>query len=250
MSSSGSAAPTPVQSRSQLERLTKKQVTEYAIKIGENYEKLYEQLFNPESGVVAKLQSQLIVASKVNEVLNDRLVRVERNTNLNSQYLRKETLELHKFPENIKDGDLENKVVEILNETKEPEDPPYTPMDFHACHRLANRKRVIVKMTHRKKLRAIVKSRVKLAKPEVQQTLKIGRIYLVESLAGPYKFLLYKCQQLKIAQRIHDCWFFNGNINVVLENGGDRHHISHLSDILKLIDVTEEELSDIIKAVQ
>ena len=77
------------------------------------------------------------------------------------------------------------KVVEILNEIREPADDPITPDDFHACHRLSQKDRVIVKMTHRKRMRAVIKSRSKLANEDVKKKLNIGRILIVESMGGP-----------------------------------------------------------------
>ena len=77
---------------------------------------------------------------------------------------------------------------------------------------------------------------------ETQRTLKIGQIYAVESLAGSYKSLLYKCQQLKAAGRIFACWFFNGNINIQMEEKGTREHISHQADILDLLGITNDDL--------
>ena len=72
-------------------------------------------------------------------------------------------------------------------------------------------------------------------------------MYLVKSLAGAYNHLLYQCQKLKAAGNLHDCWFFNGNINNVLEEKGDRHHIAHTEDIIDLLDISEDELTAIVK---
>ena len=236
-----------IKSKAALTAMTKTNVIEYAVALGKNFESLHEQLFDPEKGVIAKLQSQLEISSHINSLLSDRLQRLEKNQNLNSQYLRKETIEIHKFPKDFPDKKIEAKVLEMLNEVKEEEEAPFTAADFHACHRLAKKDRVIVKLTHRKRMRAVIKSRSKLSNKDTQTKLQIGRVYIVESMAGPYKRLLFKCQQLKSAGSIHDCWFFNGNINVVLEEKGDRHHIAHSNDILDLLDMTDEVLEEIVK---
>ena len=65
-------------------------------------------------------------------------------------------------------------------------------------------------------------------------------------MAGPYKRLLYQCQQLKAAGKIHNCWFFNGNINAQMEDKGTREHISHPSDILDLLGMTEDALAEVV----
>ena len=70
----------------------------------------------------------------------------------NSQYIRKETIEIHKFPKDFPDNEIEAKVLEIFNE-------------------------VIVKLTHRKRMRAIIKSRSKLANKVTQTKLQVGRVY-------------------------------------------------------------------------
>ena len=155
-------------------------------------------------------------------------------------------LEFHKFPKDVPDNEVEDKVIDILNGIKEEGDDDFTNIDFHACHRLKNRERVIVKLTSRKRMRAAINTRKKLANKDVQQSLQIGRLYMVESLAGPYKPLLFKCQQLKAAGCVFACWFFNGNINVQLVDKGTKEHISHQADILELLNITEDELNEIV----
>ena len=240
-----------VKSRSELTHLRKPELLDYAVELGNNFKVLTDKLFHPETGMIARLQSQIAVSARVNSVLSDRLLRLERNSNMNSQYMRKETIELHKFPsvEDVPDDKLEEKVLDIFNAVRKEDDEIYTASDFHACHRLKVKGRVIVKMTHRKRMRAVVKSRSKLANADIQRALKIGRVFIVESLAGTYKSLLYKCQRLKATKRIHDTWFFNGNINVVLQEKGERHHISHVIDILELLNISEDDLNDIIKVI-
>ena len=82
---------------------------------------------------------------------------------------------------------------------------------------------VIMKLMHRKRMWAVIKSCKKLNNEKVKSALKIGRVFIVES------------------------WFFNGNINVQLEEKGDRHHISHVADILDLLDISEDDLNEIVK---
>ena len=78
------------------------------------------------------------------------------------------------------DCQLEQKVLDILNALKEDEDEPYTVDYFHTCHRLKQKERVIVKITLRKRLRAMIKSRTKLNDKRGMSALKIGRIVIVD----------------------------------------------------------------------
>ena len=74
--------------------------------------------------MIPKLQSQLEIAGRVNSLLSDRLISLEKGLNQNSQYLRKETFEIHKFPKEVPDNKIEEKVLEIINEIKGPDDTP------------------------------------------------------------------------------------------------------------------------------
>ena len=97
---------------------------EYAVNLGNSFQSLTKNLFDPETGVIARLQSQIAVSARVNAVLSERLLRLERETNRNSQYLRKETFEIHKFPEveKVPNAKLEEKVLEMLNAVKDEGD--------------------------------------------------------------------------------------------------------------------------------
>ena len=89
-----------------------KKVVAYAI---DSLEKQNSNLFDPENGVIARLQSQLSVSSRVNSLLSKRLLRLERSNNMNSHYLRKETVELQKSHKEVPENAREEKVLEIFN---------------------------------------------------------------------------------------------------------------------------------------
>lgn len=122
---------TPIKSRAALTAMNKKNVVAYAI---DSLEKLNSNLFDPENGVIARLQSQLSVSSRVNSLLSKRLLRLERSNNMNSHYLRKETVELHKFHKEVPENAREEKVLEVFNELKEVYEESYTSADIHAFH--------------------------------------------------------------------------------------------------------------------
>ena len=102
----------------------------YAI---DSLEKLNSNLFDPENGFITRLQSQLSVSSRVNSLLSKRLLRLERSNNMKSHYLRKETVELHKFHKEVPEN-AQKKVLEVFNELKEVDEESYTTADFHAFH--------------------------------------------------------------------------------------------------------------------
>ena len=59
------------------------EVVKYALELGDNFQKLCKHLFDPETGVLAKVQSQLEVSGRVNTLLSERLTALEKGQNMN-----------------------------------------------------------------------------------------------------------------------------------------------------------------------
>ena len=89
----------------------------------------------------------------------NKLTALEKQSNRNTQYARKESAELHSVPTNIPDKQLEGMVLSMLNDIKPPEEPAYTSTDIYACHRLRKREQVIIKFTHHKHMCAVMNRR-------------------------------------------------------------------------------------------
>ena len=182
---------TSIKNRSELDRLSKAKLVDYAIDLGSTLSELRHALLDPNTGLVpvlkkqaSQLESQLAISQSVNKTLLAHLARVEKTANENSQYSRRETLELHGIPDSFgENGNLEKKVIDLLNDVvgasddsasvSEDSSVPVVPgnasyaeasakpaklniKDFHAIHRLHKRDRVIIKFTNRRVAKAVI----------------------------------------------------------------------------------------------
>ena len=110
--SSDTGLPLPaVKNRADLDKLSKPKLVDYAVELGSTLSDLRHALLDPNTGLVpilqrqaAQLESQLAISQSVNKTLLSHLGRVEKTANENSQYARRETLEIHGIPESFGDG--------------------------------------------------------------------------------------------------------------------------------------------------
>ena len=95
----------------------------------------------------SKLQSELVVTKQLNTELTKRIVTLERQCWANSQYSRKECLEVVGIPRQVDHNQLETKVISIFEKVGCRIDPGF----IDACHQLGkNNDRVIIKFSRRK----------------------------------------------------------------------------------------------------
>ena len=102
--------------------------------------------FDEYSDKYESLHSELKITQNCNSLLPERVCRLERNAVSNSQYHRRETLEINPAPSAIQDNVLEEKVCQALSLTG----INVSPDELHSCHRLNKKYRVIVKFKCRK----------------------------------------------------------------------------------------------------
>ena len=56
---------------------------------------------------------------------------------------------------------------------------------------------------------------------------------------------IQKFKQLRKAGLLNSCWFFNGKYNVIVEEGGERTAIGHISELITLLKLNETDLNKI-----
>ena len=119
------------------------------------------------------------------------LTNVERTSISNSQYARRETLELHGVPESFDNGSgLEANVISLLNEIAP--DARVKEDDLQAVHRLKKKQNVIIKFTNRKKAHAVIVNKGKLREEAIKVKHNIhANIYLHESMCYEMKHLYF-----------------------------------------------------------
>ena len=227
-----------LKSDAEINKLKLDEAKAYARTVTKSLQTFYQHLFDPDTGVITKLQSQLQVSQRINETLLRQLSDVERSSINNAQYARRETLELHGVPRSYDDGPgLEANVVSLLKEIA-PE-ANVAAEDLQAVHRLKKRENVIVKFASRKKKHSVIIKKGKLKDANVKDKLKIeGDIYLRESMCMQVKHLYYLCRKLKEIHKLDYYTFFNGSIRVKLEKDGDSKTIGHVSDLVNITNMT------------
>ena len=170
-----------------------------------------------------------------NEILLcSRIVQLEKNTVSNAQYHGRGTLELNPVPQDIHDNVLEDTIYKALSLTG----PEVVPEALHACHRMSNCDRVIVKFKDR-----ILKHDVQLKRKNLhQKSLEFsrlrfaGKVFVGESMCFE-NHIAYNCIKLKNLREIHSTWFYSNAVNIKLTENGRIHKIFHIIDLEKLIDI-------------
>ena len=82
-----------------------------------------------------KVEVDLAITTNVSSKLRERVVSLERQCWSNSQYSRRECLEINGFPESLKNEDLEQTVLKVFEELNVVVDPS----DVEDCHWVASR---------------------------------------------------------------------------------------------------------------
>ena len=189
-----------------------------------------------------KMESQLLVARRVNDNLVKQNRILERKCAANEQYSRRECLEISGIPDSIPNNNLEETVLKIFNETG----VTVNSRDVEACHRLnqkANPNIVIIKLSKRKDVARVMNNKKKLKSMKPQNIgLPSGcKIYIYESLCKYYKYLWWKCKLLQTRGSIQSFWVTNGSIRI-------RHQSDEVATATHIEDLEwhflEEDLCD------
>ena len=227
-----------------INKLDKNKLAAYTVELSKHFEAIRNALF-ADDGLLNKISSQLAISTKANELLMKKLQNVERTANGNAQYSRKETFEIYGVSEKVSDSKVEEKVLQIMNELKDDDTPAFKPSEIQACHRLKNRSKVICKMVSRKRMRQVINSRKKLK----NKKLKCGgvgeKVFISESMCPAVAQIDYYARHLKKNSHIHDCWFFNGNYTILMEEGGEKVRISHVADLEAAVGMAEEKIIEL-----
>ena len=194
-----------------------------------------EELIQELTDVNSKLQQ----CEKFNSHLLTKIIQLERNAVTNSQYSRRETIELNPMPADITEDVLEESICKALSLTG----VNVVPNDLHACHRMKRSDRVIVKFKCCKQKNSVMYKCKNLGnKSQELKNLKFsGRVFVSESMSHDNQQLVYKCRQLKSACKIHSTWFFNNVVNLKLTKHGRIYKIFHVTDIENLLEIDNLE---------
>ena len=135
----------------------------------------------------------------------------------------------------LKDHVLEETVYRAISLTRHE----VTHDDLHACHRLKNKDRVIVKSKDiNLKCSIQINRKVKRQKIlELSQLKCSGKLFISKSTCYENKQLCFEINQLKISKMIHLTRFWNNAVNVKVIPNAEIHEIFHKTDIEKLLGI-------------
>ena len=175
-------------------------------------------------GKVEELQSYHLVAQRVQLL--------ERSQLRSLQYNRRESIEIHGVPRSVKDDQLEGFCAKILQEIGCGD---IGDKDVHACHRLRNKDKTIIRFTNRKFADRALHNRRKL-KDINKVTFNIPDasrgLFINESLCKPMSFLCFKVRSAMKAKTIESYNLWKGKLS--LKVNGEEHYISHVEDLIEL----------------
>ena len=148
-----------VRTRSQLEKLSKEELTEERISVEDISSKLFDLTSCLDDFLTRFeiLSLELIVSKNRNCLLSERTVQLEKNAVNNAQYHRRESMEINLIPASIGDGP-EISVCKTLSLTSHEAKPD----DLQACHPLKKKNTVIVKFKCKKQKSSILINRKNL----------------------------------------------------------------------------------------
>ena len=161
-----------------------------------------------------------------------RTIHIEKRLAEQEQYTRRECVELVGLPENIDGGDLENAVIDAFEEAG----VRLEKRDFHAVHRLRNKKVVIAKLVNRRDATVILRNKKKLRElnNDAKKKLKSNKIYVNESLCPAYRRILGKCNALAKKGKLVSFFTINGKIKIKITAEGRPIEITHEVDLIEL----------------
>ena len=184
-----------------------------------------------------KIESELSVSINVNSKLHERVVALKRQCWGNSQYSRRECLEITLVPDSISKNDLEETTLKIFDKL----DVTIDPSNIEDCHWLKSNgpEKVIIKFARRKDANLIRKKKTKLKGMNLCSIAINNPIFINDSLCQYYKMLWRKCKNLWSNKYIHPLWVSNGILRLKLTASGRVHVITHSQDLDELFPENE-----------
>ena len=163
--------------------------------------------------------------------LNEKLIALERQFWANTQYSRRECLEITVILSSVSDKDLEEVLCKAI--TKAGVD--ITADDIEDCHHVGNKGQTIIKFGKRKVSRQVLSVRKDLNKVKMSDIDLTGQstLYINQSLYPYYRMLWFKTKTLYQKGKIDSFYVSNGNVKIRLQESARRITISHTQNFIK-----------------
>ena len=172
-------------------------------------------------GKVEELQSYQLIAERVKLL--------ERSHLRSLQYNRRESIEICGLPETIKDDDLEQTCLQILEDI---DCGKIKKSSVHACHRLKNRDKTIIRFVNRKHADLALHNKKKLKDVEKTKYGLQKNIFINESLCKPMQFLAFKVRKAYREKKISSFNLWKGKLSCKIDE--QNVNIDHIDDLIEL----------------
>ena len=173
------------------------------------------------------------------QLIAKRVQLLERSQLNSLQYQRRESIEICGLPQSIKDEELESSCRDLLQDIG---CGTIKGSAIHACHRLKNRDKTIIRFVNRKNADKALHNKKKLAnidKKKYGLTEGNPGIFINESLCRPMQFLSFKVRKAYHAKKIKSYNLWKGKLSIKCNDDKD-YVISHIDDLIDL-DLADEE---------
>ena len=152
-----------------------------------------------------KLESELSVARQVDNKLKEHIVSLEHQCWNNSQYPRRECLEITGIPDKTDQKDLENTALKIFRKLD-------VEINSSNCHWLPRKgpKREIIKFSKRKDAKRIRYCKKNLKGMDLTSLGIFSPVSIDDSLCQYYNMLWRKCKKLLTNKFVDSFWASNG----------------------------------------
>ena len=149
------------------------------------------------------------------------------------QYNRSESIEIHGIPDSVTDEALEGKFVDILEDIGCGRVKSYR---IHACHRLKNKSKAVIRFVSRKNADLALHHRGKLKNLDVEKHnfQPNTKIYINESLCPPMQYLCYLTRLAKKNKTIDSYNLWKGRLTVRMGGTEENIAIRHIEDLIEL----------------
>ena len=161
------------------------------------------------------------------------------------QYQRRENIEIHNVPQSIDDKNLEKYCCDVLSTIGNP----VQPNQIHACHRMKNKSKTIIRFVNRKDADKSLYARKKLKeinKEQFKLPADSPGLFINENLCRPMEFLYYKvrtnAKSLGKGQDGKNILTYNlwkGRLTITLR--GTEFTISHIDHLIDLELASEDD---------
>ena len=191
--------------------------------------KRFDNLSVEVTDLFRKLESDVEIVKNTNKILNQQIIDLQRQVSSNSQYARRDCLEIFGIPESVSMSELEDKVCSLFGKINVE-----TSSDkIQSCHRLRNKKTTIIKLSNRKDCQTILKSKSKFKNLSfVDLGFAEGtEIFVKESLSSYYKLLWSQCKNLYQKKRIASFYTINGTVRIKIKENEAPISITHHVDL-------------------